>query len=149
MIYSDFAGLFRKSQGIEGVIRRKRVTLTSAQILALYTTPVEIIAAPGTGYYNDVLSVMAINDYNSVAYTGANALELRYTNASGAKVTGDLAAAFINSASDRADKAVGVAVTAVSNAAVVAAVPTANPGAGNGTITLDIQYRTLPFAVTL
>lgn len=127
---------------IPGVVQRKRITLTSAQILALFTTPITIIDAPGAGKSISVDEVMALAPASgSVAYTGANAVEMRYTNASGAKVTGDLAAAWLNSVTGRVDKAIAAAVTAVVNAPVVICVPTANPGAGNGTITLDILYR--------
>lgn len=127
---------------IPGIAQRLKVTLTSAQLLALNTTAITLIPAPGTGKYISVDEVMAKNDFNSIAYTGANALEIRYTDGSGVKVTGDLASAFIDSASSRLDKAVGVAVAVgVANAPIVAFVPVANPGAGNGTITLDILYR--------
>lgn len=131
-----------KPRSIPGIAQRVRVTLSSAQILALNSTPVSLIGAPGANKYISVDEIIAKNTFNSVAYTGANALEVRYTDGSGVKVTGDLAAAFINAASTRVDKAVGAAVAvAVANAAVVAAVPSANPGAGNGTITFDILYR--------
>lgn len=130
------------ASAVPGTIQRTRVTLTSAQILALFTTPIQLLPAPGAGYYNDIYSIIALNKFNSVAYTGANALEVRYTDGSGVKATGDLAAAFINAAATRVDKAVGAAVAVVvPNAAIVAAVPTANPAAGNGTITFDIAFR--------
>lgn len=130
---------------IPGVVQRRQVTLTSAQILALFTTPVALVPAPGAGKYISVDEVVAkVYSTGKVAYTGANAVELRYTDGSGAKATGDLAAAWLNSATDRADKAVGAAVTTVvSNAALVAAVPTANPGAGTGIVVVDVLYRVL------
>lgn len=135
-------GKLKGSQGIIGVAERKTITLTSAQILALNTTPVALIAAPGVGKSISVDEVVfKAPASGATAYTGANAVELRYTNGSGAKVTGDIAAAALNSTSGRVDKAVAAAVTMVANAAVVAVVPTANPGAGNGTVTIDIIYR--------
>lgn len=142
-VIQKIAGKIKGSNGIVGVAERVTVTLTSAQVLALFTTPVTLIPAPGAGKSISVDEIVATVNFNSVAYTGANALELRYTNASGAKVTGDLAAAFINSAATRVDKAVAAAVTQVQNAPIVAAVPTANPGAGNSTITFDILYRVI------
>jgi 3-oxoacyl-ACP reductase-like protein len=128
---------------IPGVVQRARVSLTSAQILALNATPVSLIPAPGAGKYISVDEIIGkVNSTGQTQYTGANAIEFRYTNGSGVKVTGDLAAAWLNSATTRVDKAVGVAVTtAVANAAVVVVVPTADPGAGTGTVDLDILYR--------
>lgn len=131
--------------GIPGVALRQRVTLTSAQILALNTTPATLLAAPGVGMYHSIDEIVFKAPVaGSVAYTGANAVEIRYTNGSGPKLTGDVAAATLNSITGVVDKTVGAAVSgAVANSAVVASVPVANPAAGNGTVTLDILYRTV------
>jgi hypothetical protein len=144
-IFHKFPGKFQDSEGIQGVVERAQVTVSSAQLLALHTTPQTLVAAPGTGKYIQVLSVAGKIDAGT-AYTGSNAVEVRYTNGSGAKATGDLAAAWLNSASDRVDVAVGAAVTAVANAAVVAVVPTADPAAGTGTVVFDVLYRVVPLA---
>lgn len=129
-----------------GVVRRQRVTLTSAQILALFTTPVTLVAAPGAGKYISVDEIFARVNYGSAAYVSANALEFRYTDGAGVKVSGDLAAGFVQANSNRADKAVGVAAAqAVANAPLVVAVPSANPTTGDSTFTLDILYRIVSF----
>lgn len=142
MIFRDFPGLIRKSFGILGVAQRRTTVLTTAQVLALHTTPVSLIPAPGAGKYIEVISVVAKTTFNTIAYTGSNALELRYTDGSGVKVTGDIAAALVNAAATRADKALGAAVAVmVANAAVVAVVPVADPAAGNSPITIDVLYR--------
>lgn len=141
-VITKIAGKIKGSDGIIGVAERKRITLTSAQVLALFTTPVTLVAAPAAGKYISVDEVVATLNFNSVAYTGANALEIRYTDGAGAKVTGDIAAAALNAAATRTDKAIGAAVTsAVAAAPIVAAVPTANPAAGNSTLTIDVLYR--------
>lgn len=142
-VTSNFPGSIKGSDGVIGVAQRKRVSLSSAQILALNTTPVTLVPAPGAGRAVDVVSVTASLTAGT-QYTGSNAVEVRYTNGSGTKVTGDLAAAWLNSATNRADKAVAAAATLTANAAVVAFVPTANPGAGTGTVTIDVLYRVVP-----
>lgn len=144
-LFKDVRNKFKRNwPGAVGVIEQKRVTLTSAEIKALFTTPKTLIPAPGAGFTHVVQEVVASLDYGTVAYTGANALEIRYTGAAGVKVSGDIAAACLNSASDRMDRAVPVAVAvAVANAPIVACVPTANPAAGDGTLILDIIYRTV------
>lgn len=123
-------------------VQRAKVTLTAAQVKALFTTPQTLVAAPGTGKVISVDEIVATMNFGTVQFTGANAIELRYTDGAGVKVTGDLAAAWLNAASTRTDKAIGAAVAiGVANAPVVVAVPTANPGAGDGTVTFDILYR--------
>jgi hypothetical protein len=133
-----------KYLGMDNMLKRTKVTLTSAQILALNTTPITLIPAPGAGKYISVDEIMGQMTFNSVQYTGANALEIRYTDGSGVKATGDFASAWLDLGSTRTDKVIGAAVAvAVANAPIVASVPTANPAAGNSTVTFDIIYRVL------
>lgn len=141
-VTSFITGKVRGSQGMIGVAERKRVSVTSSQLLALNSTPVTLVPAPGAGKAIDVISVTGSLTAGT-QYTGSNAVEIRYTNGSGTKVTGDLAAAWLNNASNRADKAIQAAATLTANAAVVAVVPTANPGAGTGTVVFDVLYRVI------
>lgn len=141
-------GQLQLANGVDNgaVMDSVKVTLTSAQILALNTTPVTLIPAQGANTYIEVLAVVAKLDFNSVAYTGANAASLTYTNAGGAAATGTIASSFLDSASSAATKLVPVAVTPVANAPIVISVATANPAAGNSTITFDLFYRVVTIA---
>jgi len=123
------------------VTQHAKVTLTSAQILALNTTPITLVAAPGAGYYVSVSEALAYLTFNTTAYTGTNAANITYTNGAGAAATGTLASSFLDSSSSAAVKAIAVAVTPVANAPIVISVGTANPAAGDSTITVDIAYR--------
>jgi hypothetical protein len=128
----------------EDVARTTSVTVPTASVLTLNTTPYTLISAPGAGKIVLVDEITCKLIFNSVAYTGSNALEFRYTNGSGAKVTADLASAFLDSASGTnyaSVKSVVTALTPVANAAVVVFVPTANPGAGNSDLVFTIKYR--------
>ena len=131
----------RKQQELKTL---KRFTLTSAQILALNTTPVTLIEA----FLNSNIIVEGITarlNFNTTAYTGANALEFRYTNASGVKVTADLSSAFLNSAATAYASVAGIEaqITPVLNAPIIIVVPTANPATGNSTLDLFIRFKVI------
>lgn len=119
------------------------VSLTAAQIKAIHTTPITAVAAPGAGKYISVDEIRWNMTYGSIAFTGSNNLEFRYTDGSGAKVSADLAAATLNAAANaiRSIKPVTTELTPVLNAAVVIVAPVADPGAGNSTATVTIRYH--------
>lgn len=76
------------SQDTVGCFRT--VTVTSAQLLALFATPQTIVAAPGAGLAL-VVNRVAIYKPAGTAYAGIAAgedLVLKYTNASGVQVCG-------------------------------------------------------------
>lgn len=135
------------------------ITLTPAQIKALNTTPITIVQAPvpanpsgSTGTTPKAViivdSIVARLTYGGTAYTGANNLEFRYTNGSGAKVTADIGSAWLDSSASayQCAPAVTAAFAPVANAPIVVSVPTANPGAGNSPITFTIHYRIVAFS---
>lgn len=120
------------------------VNLTTAQVLALNTTPITLVAAPGATSYVVVDEVRFKMVFNSIAYTGSNNMEFLYTNLSGTQVAAAVPAASLNAASGTtlvvAPK-VTTEFTPVLNAAVVVGVPTANPAAGNSAVSLMVRYH--------
>lgn len=130
----------------KGIILKRRITMSSAQIRALNSSALTIVPA----YILSLIIIEGITarlNFNATAYTGANNLEFRYTNGSGAKVTADMANTFINSGSTAYNHVSGVAtaVTPVLNTPIVAVVPTADPGTGDSTMDLFIEYRIVIF----
>jgi hypothetical protein len=125
------------------------VTVTPTQTKALFTTPQAIVLAPGAGKVALVIGIVFASTFVSAAYAGANNLEFRYTNGSGAKVTADIAAATLNfSSGTKYAQVAGVTteLAAVANAAIVVCVPVANPTLGDSPIKFSVLYRvvTLP-----
>jgi hypothetical protein len=68
-----------------------KINLSSAQLLALRATPVSLVAAPGAGKYNRVISVDMHYTFVTGAYTNTNAaLKVFYgTTASAKPLTSD------------------------------------------------------------
>lgn len=74
--HADGISLFDSDGGGQTRLRYEIVPVTSAQILALNSTPVTILSAPGSGKYIDVIKVDVIYDY-ATAYTITSAGDLR------------------------------------------------------------------------
>lgn len=133
-------------------------TLSAAQVKALKTTPIVLVQAPvranlgGSGFvtpksFTIVVGISARLVYGGTAYTGANNLEFRYTDGSGAKVTADIGSTWLDSSASAYQYVAGVttALTPVANATIVVCVPTANPAAGTSPITFTVHYRVVSF----
>lgn len=135
----------------------QKKTLSTAQVLALNTTPITLVPAPVSGsfavsgrvlnIFSVVTGIAAFLNYAGTAYTGVNALEFRYTGAAGAKVTADISTTFLNSAATAYSWVAGVVteLVPVSNAPIVVRVPTANPATGTSPITFTVFYRVVSF----
>lgn len=62
----------------EGLVQNKKITLTSAQILDLHNTPVELIPAPGVDKFIHVLNIYSFLDFNTTAYVTQINSHVRY-----------------------------------------------------------------------
>lgn len=125
-----------------------KVSLTSAQILALNTTPIQLIAAPATvGYVIDVLSVNGRMNFLTAAYATNTELDIIDTT------TGDVlfkdTATLLAATSTKVVKVepniasnTGIAVTPGGSVSVKAAA--GNPATGAGTLDLYVTYQVIP-----
>lgn len=132
-----------------------KVTITSAQLLALNATPVSIIEAPGANKAIIVNKVIAYKA-SGTAYAGVAVGEdivLRYTDGSGTILTGIETTGFLDQATAQTrvallpQSAVGtvdVEVTPTANAAVVAHMTTGEITTGNSDLILVIDYSIVP-----
>lgn len=126
--------------------RETAVDLSAANILAMRATPVTLIAAPGAGKINLIEEITVKIVRTSTAFASGGAVEFRYTDGSGAKVTADMSATLITGAAGTAYascKAVTTELTPVANAAIVITNATGAFTTGTGTAKVYIKYRVL------
>jgi hypothetical protein len=61
--------------GGAAVVQLATATLTDAQIKALHTTPVQVLAAPGAGKYIAVIAALVACDTTAASYTNVNSVQ--------------------------------------------------------------------------
>jgi len=128
------------------VLKLATGTLTEAQLEALHTTPITVIAAPGSGKAVVVVGAQFFYDYNSAAYgvdTGDD-LVLKYTDGAGATILQVETTGFLSATSDQMRYAMPTTTaefTPVANAAVVAYLLGALTSAGNSPLKYRIEYK--------
>jgi hypothetical protein len=138
------AGSVTSAKMAEDLLRTVQVALSSANILAMNGAPVSLIAAPGAGKVIVVDHILLKMVTTATGYANGGAVEFRYTDGSGAKVTADIAAAVITAGagtSYTAVRGVVTSLTPVANAAVVVTNATAAFITGTGAGVLTIKYR--------
>ncbi len=118
------------------------VTISSAEMLALFTTQKVLVPAPGAGKCIIVESVYSTIDYNSAAYAiaGSDTMNILY---SGGSTVCQLTEAYLEAAADarQAQRALTTAVTPLVNTAVTAKMSTTNPTTGNSAVKIRVYYR--------
>lgn len=67
-------------QAGSGIVKTATVTLSSAQVLQLHTTPIQLIAAQGAGTVIVPIEISVWIDYNTTAYATDVALRLYFNN---------------------------------------------------------------------
>lgn len=123
----------------------KELTLTNAQVLALNTTAIDAIAAPGTTKMVQPLRGFIRHNYDTAAFglTNVTDIEFKYTNSSGAALVKVPTTGVLDQAANK--KAFSNAETdliGVANAKVVVhAHGSADPITGEGTVTVGIWYK--------
>lgn len=118
------------------------IAVSSAEILALNTTPKVLIAAPGAGKFIQVLYGYILLDFGGTAYTNETT-EIEY--ATGQDIVGTITS-FLNVGVDTirnitATSSGTYAFSQVENSAVRYRATSADPTTGNGTISINLVYR--------
>jgi len=142
----DYPSVFVRGKELK--IFTKRTSLTTAQVLDSFTTPVSLVAAPGAGFAILVHRITGVVDFVAAAYATNVSLEFRYTNGSGTKVTADVGA-LIDATADKAVTVGGIeaALVLTANAAVVVRTANGNPATGDSPIAFSVDYSIV--AVTI
>ena len=125
------------------------VALSSADILGMNASPVTLIPAQGAGTIILVESILLKMVTTSTQYANGGAVEFRYTNGSGAKVSADIAAAVITATAGTSYTSVAgvtTSLTPVANSPLVITNATAAFITGTGTGTLYIRFRVVNVA---
>ena len=131
-----------------GGVRTARITLTSAQLLAMHDTPVQLLPAPGANsMYLVVASSYRLN-YGTIAYVESDPIFLFYENGSGERAgdgDGEVLANTIGSVvSSLNTQNVAKPVTGVFDQPLVVT-SAADPTTGDGTLEVVVQYATVSF----
>jgi hypothetical protein len=119
------------------------IPITAAQIIAMYTTPIELVPAE-TGSLIVVDDIVLEMTRTSTAFTGGGAVEFRYTDGSGAKVTADIAATVITGSAGTdytVNKSIVTSLTGVVSSPIVMTNATQVFAAGTGTGVVTIKYH--------
>jgi len=130
----------------ESTVQYAEVEISAAEILDLFATPKELVAAPGAGKLLEFISLLLAYDWGTVAYTIGTAgnLQVKYTDGSGAAVSTTRAATgFLDAVADTLsslDK-LEATVEPADNAPLVLTVATASPTAGDSPIHAKVAYR--------
>lgn len=142
-VLSSTAGGTRSWIQNAGQVKTTSITLSSADLLDIFSTPVTIVSS--TVGYIDILSVSALNLYGTAAYVG-NALILQ--DGTSLSTIASFSAGFTTTGVDRFEKRIPSAYSDTSVGAVKYAQLTttgSNWTTGDGTITVNIVYAITPF----
>jgi hypothetical protein len=145
LFYNQADGVLwtRGDSGIECIQGTAKLTIATADVLHLNTTPIEIVAAPGVGYAIEVISASMKMVYNSATYATNTSLELLTAGATNSQASTVIknSASTIRRFADATTLASATATQLVDNAALNVTVASGDPTAGDSDITIYVTYR--------
>jgi hypothetical protein len=145
LFYNQADGVLwtRGDSGIECIQGTAKLTIATADVLQLNTTPIEIVAAPGAGYAIEVISASMKMVYVSATYATNTSLELITAGATNSQASTVIknSASTIRRFADATTLASATATQLVENAALNVTVASGDPTAGDSDITIYVTYR--------
>ena len=140
LFYNQADGVLwtRGDSGIECIQGTAKLTIASADVLQLNTTPIEIVAAPGAGYAIEVISASMKMVYVSATYSTNTTLELITAGATNRQAETQIknSASTIRRFADATTLGSATAIQLIDNAALNVTVASGNPTAGDSDITV-------------
>ena len=116
-----------------------KVTVTSAEILDAYDTPVELIPAPAAGFYIDPISVMWYIDFQTTPYDTNTKWSLYFGNQN--ILTANNSVRFLDNTTGRKYKEQTSQPFQVAPTALTFFVQDGNPTAGDSDLIIFITYQ--------
>lgn len=132
------------SEGSNAVITTK-ISITSAEILALNSTPIQLLPASGSGKVYQILDVMGRLNYLTASYATNTNLRVLYI---GVGLTLFTCPSLIAGSALRIQQfnrtaSVGSTTQILGNTAVYLDVQTGNPTSGSGSLDIYISYKVI------
>ncbi|HZT29503.1 MAG TPA: hypothetical protein VFA33_06450 [Bryobacteraceae bacterium] len=126
----------------------KQVSLTAAQLIAMYTTPVSILPAPGAGKVLIIDAIAFQFKHGASQFTGGGAVTFVFHGTAVTPHTGNVAAATIQAAADDVqylgpNTSAAIDLQTAINLGLDIKNATAAFAAGNGTAIVTVWYSVL------
>jgi hypothetical protein len=126
----------------------KQVSLTAAQLIAMYTTPVNILPAPGAGKVLIIDAIAFQFKHGATQFTGGGAVTFVFHGTAVTPHTGNVAASVIQAAADDVlylgpNVSAAVDLQSAINLGLDIKNATAAFAAGNGTAIVTVWYSVL------
>jgi len=119
-------------------VQIKKVSLSSVQILSLFTSPVTLLAAVGAGYLYDLVTIYARHNFGTAAYVGNIAVQMNSVNISrNSAILTTTTTTVFNMVMDSAS------APYLSTQPLVIAGVAADPTTGDGTLDVYIHYNVI------
>lgn len=142
------ANTYNSSDILGDNVKTAIVSVTSAQVLALFTTPIQMIAAPPAGYFIDIIRVHSSIAFNTTIYATNTSAGLQFAGAPTVMCSSSQLLVSSVSRNILWTVAAGLVTSGqtsiLSAAAVNLVVLTGNPTDGNSPIKMFIDYKILP-----
>jgi len=129
-----------KFNELDDTIFVAEASLTAAEIKALNTTPIEVVAAPGAGKVLELVGATLIFDYGTTQMAAGGAVVLE-EETSGTDLSSTVADTVIQAAADSINTMIPVAAAVTANKGIFITNATADFTTGDSVARVKVAYR--------